>query len=479
MLTLVDDYGDRKAGNLLFTPDQRVSLFFEPFRNLCYPHLRNRYLAVLIRSPTQGNLGGWINRRTVPLEYDSDQDSRLVHGDADSRDSGGVLSEPNGEDSGDVDSGDSGNSIGGPSAANGRDSPREARLIDQIRQPLTEALDLVHERIDRCALMGEGGAGGGVEKVKLLVRLGKLLFSVQGRPEASLSRIPSFSAQKLEDHLNNRARFRVPIHRTYETHVPDSIYSRLEDLLMRDAGSACQAASPSASSEKYNIQVIDTKKGIIDKAVCKYLTDERRFLLKKVKLLPLQYAVIDIANPGKAVDARLFLTTETHLTELDGDLDTEIQKILEFAQIDPWNAGGLHIPPHMTEGYQAPDASTNGHGASSGACEGSSNCNGAKKNHRESRRFQIRAVRHVTVRQAAGGGRLWKFSRVDGIEYKQEGGRRTNEIELCPVAWQHDLKTSRVGGGGSIEQQAPAWSTEEIMAECPGLLAWLTDNLPS
>ncbi|GJP54182.1 hypothetical protein CLOM_g13280 [Closterium sp. NIES-68] len=152
--------------------------------------------------------------------------------------------------------------------------------MNALRQPLIDSLNLVRERIEhRAAAVGDAGGCGEIEKVKLLVRLGKLLFSTRGRPEESLSKIPSFSAQALEDHMNQRAWFKAPIHRMYETHVPDSIYSRLEDMLMRDAG---QAATLTTSSEKYNIQMIDSETRIPYKVVCTYLADERRFLVKKV-----------------------------------------------------------------------------------------------------------------------------------------------------------------------------------------------------
>ncbi|CAI5460217.1 unnamed protein product [Closterium sp. Yama58-4] len=344
------------------------------------------------------------------------------------------------------------------------ESPEEAPLINEIRNPLTGSLNLVRERIEQRALeVGGAGDCGEIEKVKLLVRLGKLLFSVQHRPGESLSRLPSFSAQTLENHMNKRARFKVPIHRTFETHVPDSIYSKLEDMLIKDAGEACQTAALNTSSKKYNIQVIDSEARIRYKVVCRYLAEERQFHVKKVKKLPLRYAVIDIARPEKDVDARLILFTETHLNTLDDELDAAIKRIPDFSQIDSWTPGGLHIPAHMTEGYDSSSLAYSGSG-----CDGVSRGFGEISGQSDrSRRFQVCAVRHVTIRKAVVGGRVWKFARVDGIEYKQGGGRRTNEIEFCPVAWQHELKCATGVPGSGREQQPPSWSTVDIMAD-PG-----------
>ncbi|CAI6008787.1 unnamed protein product [Closterium sp. NIES-65] len=239
-------------------------------------------------------------------------------------------------------------------------------------------------------------------------------------------------------------------------------------MLMRDAGDSCQAAALNTSSEKYNIQVIDTEAHIRYKVVCTYLAEERQFYVKKVKKLPLRYAVIDIARPEKDVDARLILFTETHLNTLDDELDAAIKRILEFSQIDSWTPGGLHIPAHMTEGYEC---SAPGYGSC--GCDGMGRAFGESSGQSDrSRRFQVCAVRHVTVRKALVGGRVWKFARVDGIEYKQGGGRRTNEIEFCPVAWQQELKCGMGGPGSSKEQQPPSWSTGDIMAECPSMREW-------
>ncbi|CAI5511165.1 unnamed protein product [Closterium sp. Naga37s-1] len=322
-------------------------------------------------------------------------------------------------------------------------------MMIAIRQPLIESLNLARERIEQRALeVGDAGDCGEIEKMKLLVRLGKLLFSVQHRPGESLSRIPSFSAQALENHMNKRAWFKVPIHRTFETHVPDSIYSKLEDMLMRDAGDSCQAAALNTSCEKYNIQVIDTEARIRYKVVCTYLAEERQFYVKKVKKLPLRYAVIDIGRPEKDVDARLILFTEAHLNTLDDELDVAIKRILEFSQIDSWTPGGLHIPAHMTEGYEC---SAPGYG--SGSCDGFALAD-------------LFALAHNIRSHFA-------FANAPAAVFVP------SPVAVPPAGAFVPLAQCGTGGPGSArEQQAPTWSAGDIMAECPGLLAWLSENLP-
>ncbi|GJP67776.1 hypothetical protein CLOP_g1038 [Closterium sp. NIES-67] len=354
-------------------------------------------------------------------------------------------------------------------------------------------------------------AHDGTRRVRLLVRLGKLLFSAQGRTR--LLKVPPFSAQRLEDYMNGnedseQQRLKLPLHRVFETHVPDSVCSRLEGIVLENAEVAFE------ESEKYDIQVVDTWSRTIYRAACKYVADEKRFIIKKVKKFPVRYGVIEIARPGNALDVRLILTIETRLTTLDDPLGAAFSKVLHSAQIDPQSPGGVRIPEDMIEGRRGFDVAARESDTSSTASEGSSgirsstyndvssgvsdvssgisgmgsrfsiasnsslNSTGGSSCSEGSGRFQVRAARHLTVRRVVAEGRVWKFSRVDGIEYKQGAGRKTNMVEVFPAAWQQQLKGDSRGRERSKEQQPPTWSSEQIIGECPGLLAWLSVNLP-
>ncbi|GJP67775.1 hypothetical protein CLOP_g24547 [Closterium sp. NIES-67] len=441
ILTLIDDYEDRKAGTVGLTRDHRVSLEFKPFASQSYLHLRNRRLAVLARAPIPG--GGLSSRRYSSEEEWEEYDPEIE--------------DPYNEEGGSEDGG------GGFAERGGAIRPREPELFDVVRYPLSEALDTVREKLERRALMVRGGPRGGgggrahegVERVKLLVRLGKMLFSAQGRAEAALTNIQPFSAKNLEDHMNEREPFDLPIQRTYETHLPENIYQQVEDMLLDDD----QVAH--SIGERYVIQVVDSREHVVYKAVCKYEADGRQLFVKKVKKPPVRYGVIDIARPDKVLDARLILTSESQLTTLDDELQAAITRILAVTHVDPRSPAGLRIPAHMTERRRGSDVTTRGYAGT--AARGSAG---------SPSRFLVRAVRHATTRRAVGRGRLWKLARVDGVEFKQGGGRRTNEIEFCPLAWHRELKASSGGGGGSREQQPPLGARDEIMGECPGLLAW-------
>ncbi|CAI5511167.1 unnamed protein product [Closterium sp. Naga37s-1] len=323
------------------------------------------------------------------------------------------------------------------------DTSRETRLLNAIRQPLTEALDLVRGKLQRHAVTAEGAAAeNGFRRVKLLVRLGKLLFSAHGNRNR-LTKVPPFSAQRLEDYMSgSEQQLKLPIHRVFETHVPDSVYGALEEMVFGDSGLACR------SSEKYDIQVLDTWLRVIYRASCIYVAEEKRFLIKNVKKFPVRYGVFEIARPGKAVDVRLILTVETHLPTLDEALGAAFNKVLTAAQIDPQSPGGVSVPLFMIEGQKGfdvsgmeCDSSSTTSDVSSGFSPNSSlNSSGGSSSSEESGRFQVRAVRHLTVRKVLAEGRLWKFSRVDGIEYKQGGGRKTNIVEVCPAVWRQQLK---------------------------------------
>ncbi|CAI7830304.1 unnamed protein product, partial [Closterium sp. NIES-54] len=275
-----------------------------------------------------------------------------------------------------------------------------------------------------------------------------------------LTKVPPFSAQRLEGYMNgSEQQLKLPIHRVFETHVPDSVYGRLEEMVMKDSSRVCK------SSEKYDIQVLDTWSRVIYRASCLYDAEEKCFLIKKVKKFPVRYGVFEIARPGKAVDARLILTVETHLPTLDETVRAAFRKVLEAAQIDPQRPGGVHIPEHMIEGHNGFDVTGMECDSNSSASADSSrissahnvntvgsdvssrfsanrtvNSGGGSSSSEESGRFQVRAVRQLTVRKVQAEGRLWRFSCVDGIEYKQGGGRKTNIVEVCPTVWRQQLK---------------------------------------
>ncbi|CAI5460219.1 unnamed protein product [Closterium sp. Yama58-4] len=364
----------------------------------------------------------------------------------------------------------------------------------------------------RHAVTAEGAAVNGFRRVKLLVRLGKLLFSAHGNRNL-LIKVPPFSAQRLEDYMSgSEQQLKLPIHRVFETHVPDSVGGALEEIILRDSGLACK------SSEKYDIQciplvpsanvtckfqVLDTWSRVIYRASCIYDAEKQRLFIK-VKKFPVRYGVFEIARPGKALDVRLILAVETHLPTLDETLGAAFDTVLEAAQIDPQSPGGVRIPEYMIEGQKGFDVASMDFDSSSSASEDSSrissshnvngvgsdvssrfsangtvNSSGGSSSSEESSRFQVRAVRHITVRKVQAEGRLWKFSHVDGIEYKQGGGRKTNIVEVCPTLWRQQLKgDTREPACSREQQQHPTRTSEHIIAECPALLTWLARNLP-
>ncbi|CAI5535750.1 unnamed protein product [Closterium sp. Naga37s-1] len=186
-------------------------------------------------------------------------------------------------------------------------------------------------------------------------------------------------------------------------------------------------------------------------------------------------------------------------------------KVLEAAQIDPESPGGVRIPEYMIEGqkgfdvtgmdcdssssasqdtnsaHSAYNVSSGGSDVSRGGSFSNSrfsaystvNSSGGSNSSEERGRFQVRAVRHLTVRKVRAEGRMWKFSRVDGIEYKQGGGRKTNIVEVYPAAWRQQLKgDAQDEPACAREQEHPTWTSEHIITECPALLAWLARDLP-
>ncbi|CAI5511164.1 unnamed protein product [Closterium sp. Naga37s-1] len=386
VITLVDDYEDRKTGAVGLTRDQRVSLEFKPFDSQTYLHLRNRRMAVLSKAAIHGaGLGsvGSVASRSYSEDDWEDYDPENEYAYNEYGDSEG-----SGEDS--------------PRRGCAR-RPREPELYDAIRHPLSEALDAVREKLERRALMVGGGGGGGtggggraqggVERVKLLVRLGKLLFSVQGRPDATLTNIPPFSAKTFEDHMNEHTPFVKQVYRTYESHLPESAYQQVEDMLLGDA----QVAH--SLGEKYNIQVVDTREHIVYKAVCKHSPHEQRLIVKKVKKPPVRHALFDIARPDKVVDARLILITETHLTTLDGELQVALDRILEATKIDQQSPAGLRIPPHMTETH-----GSRGYGGGGGMGYATSRGYGGGGGGGGGWEQQVRGASGAACHDEAGGG---------------------------------------------------------------------------
>ncbi|CAI5472027.1 unnamed protein product [Closterium sp. Yama58-4] len=514
ILVLVDDYDDRQSESTNLAPDGRISLFFEQFGCESYPYLRKRRLAMLSKAPIRGTLEDWLassDRFAGKWDNDPKNDvTRMFHG-GDDEDRNGVASgATNTEDnreglshSNDTNGWDCKDSR---EIAESTDALREARFLNAIQQPLTAALDLVREKLQHHAVSAAEGvavttvgaaADNGFRRVKLLVRLGKLLFSAHGNRNR-LTKVPPFSAKRLEDYMSgSEQQLKLPIHRVFETHVPDSVCGALEEIVLRDSGLACK------SSEKYDIQVLDTWSRVIYRASCIYDDEKQRLFIKKVKKFPVRYGVFEIARPGKALDVRLILTVETHLPTLDEALGAAFHKVLEAAQFDPESPGGVRIPEHMIEGQKGFDVTSMECDSSSSDSEDTSrigssydvstrdsevssrfsanstvNTSGGSSSSEESGRFQVRAVRHLSVRRVQAEGRLWKFSRVDGIEYKQGGGRKTNIVEVCPALWQQQLKGHVLEPACSKEQQQhPSWTSEHIISECPALLAWLAWNL--
>ncbi|CAI5950662.1 unnamed protein product [Closterium sp. NIES-64] len=359
-------------------------------------------------------------------------------------------------------------------------------LFDAISEQLRSGLEAVYREMEFAAQSQLRRST--LDRCKLVVRLGKLLFGPPfGSPESLLPSLPPFTAGALESTLNRRAQ-RLPtrVHRSLETGMPEPLFQAVENIVMTGDGvSTC-------TREKYHIRVQDTEQVDTEyKLICKPDPDGSGVILVKVKHNPLRYAVIDVSRPSRAIDFRLMLSTDTRVCALDDATRSACERIASTAIIEESGKGGLHWPITLDFDVGMKDARSPSHAPAAPPAP--------------SHRFRVKSVRHQKRLRVRSGGQVWKLSRVNGVEYDHGGGRLTNEVEFSLLAWQDAMKTKQEARDGtavapspsflpdepspkaysvgscfdpSLQQAAPQWTPDSILADCPSLINWLQEHLP-
>ncbi|CAI5972053.1 unnamed protein product [Closterium sp. NIES-65] len=397
-------------------------------------------------------------------------------------------------------------------------------LFDAISEQLRSGLEAVYREMEFAAQSQLRRST--LDRCKLVVRLGKLLFGPPfGSPESLLPSLPPFTAGALESTLNRRAQ-RLPtrVHRSLETGMPEPLFQAVENIVMTGDGvSTC-------TREKYHIRVQDTEQVDTEyKLICKPDPDGSGVILVKVKHNPLRYAVIDVSRPSRAIDFRLMLSTDTRVSHLLEPVDFHLmrstdtrlcaldirlcgmcalpvffspltqeatrsascERIASTAIIEESGKGGLHWPITLDFDVGMKDARSPSHTPAAPPAP--------------SHRFRVKSVRHQKRLRVRSGGQVWKLSRVNGVEYDHGGGRLTNEVEFSLLAWQDAMKTKQEARDGtavapspsflpdepspkaysagscfdpSLQQAAPQWTPDSILADCPSLINWLQEHLP-
>ncbi|CAI5472029.1 unnamed protein product [Closterium sp. Yama58-4] len=366
-------------------------------------------------------------------------------------------------------------------------------LFDAIAGPLRAGLDAVHRDMQFAAESQLRRST--LDRCKLVVRLGKLLFGPPFEaPGDLLPSLPPFTAGALESVFNrlpggpssfNRVestaqRLPARVHRSLETGMPEPLFRAVEGIAMAgDGASTCMR-------EAYHIRVTDTDHMDLEyKLTCKPNPDGKGVILVKVKYETLRYAVIDVSRPAKEIDFRIMLSTETRLCSLDEATRSACESIASTAIIEDNSKGGLHWP--ITSDFHV------------GMTEARSSAPAP------SHRFRVTSVRHQRRLHVQSGGQVWKLSRVNGVQFNHGGGRLTNEAEFSLLAWRNSMKFNAEASAGvtaipppsslpskplptsysaascfdtSLQQAAPQWTPDSILAECPALVDWLEHHLP-
>ncbi|CAI5472028.1 unnamed protein product [Closterium sp. Yama58-4] len=395
--SVIDDYLERES-SVIGTPCSsncacnggngrcnRMLLRFQPFKGRSYLHLQDQNLSLLTRVPE--------------AEYDHiespDNESNRTTGHS-------------------------------PSAAvNSPPIATPASLFDAIAVQLRAGLEAVYREMEFAAQSQLRRST--LDRCKLVVRLGKLLFAPPfGSPESLLPSLSPFTAGQLESTLNRRVQ-RLPtrVHRSLETGMPEPLFQAVESIVMAGDGvSACMR-------ETYHIRVQDTEQLDTEyKLICKPDPDGSGVILVKVKHNPLRYAVIDVSRLSRAIDFRLMLSTDTRLCALDDATRSACERIASTAIIEGSAKGGLHWPITLDFDVGMKDPRSPSHTPASAAAAAAA----------PSHRFRVKSVRHQKRLKVFGGGQVWKLSRVNGVEYDHGGGRLTNEAEFCLLAWRDVMK---------------------------------------
>ncbi|CAI5972051.1 unnamed protein product [Closterium sp. NIES-65] len=435
-------------------------LRFRPFKGRSYVHLQDQNLCLLTKvldSDIEHFESSDIETTKPPRDSPSSESSATVPSSVDSLSASSPIVTP-------------------------------TSLFDAIAGPLRAGLEAVYREMEFAAQSQLRRST--VDRCKLVVRLGKLLFSAPpGSPET-----PPFTAGALESSFQRPRQTcwqalpvqdrRLPgrLQKSLETGLPEPLFQAMESIAMAGEGAS------TCMREAYHIRVADADQMNTEyKLTCKPNPDGTGVILVKVKHKTVRYAVIDVSRPAKEIDFRLMLSTETRLCSVDEATRSVCESIASTAIIEDNSKGGLHWPitsdfhVGMTEARSSPHAPAPSH------------------------RFRVTSVRHQRRLHVQSGGQMWKLSRVNGVQYDHGGGRLTNEVEFCLLAWQDAMKFNAGTSHGmtaipspsllpskppptsysaescfdsSLQQAAPQWTPDSILADCPALMAWLEEHLP-
>ncbi|CAI5517166.1 unnamed protein product [Closterium sp. Naga37s-1] len=340
--------------------------------------------------------------------------------------------------------------------------------------------------------------------------------------------LPPFTAGAFESHVNRHAsRLPVPVFRSYDTGLPEALFAAVEDIAAE--GGAVNMRYKDQS--RYHIWIADTELDIEYKVICVPDPDNSGIILTKVKHNSLRYAVVDIARPSKAIDFRLLLLKESRLCSLDTSFlhpcsshpsshpssvsplyfypsgchpdatRSACELITSTAVIDRSARGGL-LWPDITTGFDTTLLSSSSASASpsppSAAATAPTSAPAPSSQSVSSSppptRFRVMGCWHLDKSRAESGGRLWKLARINGLVAGQVGSSLKHQIDLCPLAWRETTKghegpsnstsSSPVAYSAascfdsSLQQAAPQWTPDSILADCPALINWLQEHLP-
>ncbi|CAI5499076.1 unnamed protein product [Closterium sp. Naga37s-1] len=402
-------------------------------------------------------------------------------------------------------------------------------LSDNLVGLLARALEAAHRDIQLVPELGRRRTRV-VERCKLMVKLGKLLLSPSWKSSVpvSLPSLPPFTAGAFESHVNRHAsRLPVPVFRSYDTGLPEALFAAVEDIAAE--GGAVNMRYKDQS--RYHIWIADTELDIEYKVICVPDPDNSGIILTKVKHNSLRYAVVDIARPSKAIDFRLLLLKESRLCSLDTSFlhpcsshpsshpssvsplyfypsgchpdatRSACELITSTAVIDRSARGGL-LWPDITTGFDTTLLSSSSASASpsppSAAATAPTSAPAPSSQSVSSSppptRFRVMGCWHLDKSRAESGGRLWKLARINGLVAGQVGSSLKHQIDLCPLAWRETTKghegpsnstsSSPVAYSAascfdsSLQQAAPQWTPDSILADCPALINWLQEHLP-
>ncbi|CAI5535760.1 unnamed protein product [Closterium sp. Naga37s-1] len=315
----------------------------------------------------------------------------------------------------------------------------------------------------------------------------------------SLPGLPPFTAGAFESHVNRlTSRLPVPVFRSYDTGLPETLFAAVQALATESGAVNMRYKERS----RYHIWIADTELEIEYKLICVPNPDNSGIILTKVKHNSLRYAVVDIARPVKSIDFRLLLLKESRLCSLDDATRSACELISSTAVIDTSARGGL-LWPDTTPGFDTTllSSSSSSSAAPPPAAAAATatpttppNPSSQSVQPSPSTRFRVMGCWHLDKSRAESGGRLWKLARINGLVAGQVGSSLKHQIDLCPLAWRettkgHEAPSNSMSSSpatysatscfdSSLQQAAPQWTPDSILADCPALIHWLQQHLP-